>query len=94
MLATQQTVSLLLDFMKLVSCRYYVMSSGTDECSGIVNKWEFGRRGLWPIFELLSHHPPEETDKKNENSEKTKFEVNTCTQCHCYSTLIIHIVGM
>jgi len=91
MLATQQTVSLLLDFMKLVSCRHYVMSGGTNECSGIVNKWEFGRRGLWPIFELLYLHPPEVTDKKNENSEKTTFEVNTCIQCHCYRNLIIHI---
>jgi len=82
MLAKQQTVSLLLDFMKLVSCRHYVMSNGTDELSGIVNKREFGRRGLWHIFEVLSQHPPEATDENNENSEKTKFEVNTCIQCH------------
>jgi len=70
------------------------MSNGTDEWSRIVNKQELGRRGLWHIFEVLSQHSPEETDKNNENSEKTKFEVNTCMQCHCYSKFIIHIVGM
>lgn len=93
-LAKQQTVSPLLDFVKLVGCRHYVTPNGADEWSGIVNKWEYGRRGLWPIFEVFSQNPPEETDKNNENSEKTKFEVNTCIKCHCYSKLIIHIVAM
>lgn len=80
--------------MKLVSCRYYVMSNGTDEWSWTVNKWEFGRRGLWHIFEVLPQHSPEDTDKNSENSEQTKFKVNTCIQCYCYSKLIIHVVGI
>ena len=43
---------------------------------------------------MTCHRNPSPTDKNNENSEKTKFEVNTCVQCHCYSKRIIHIVGM
>lgn len=82
MLATKQMVSLVLDFMKLVSCSHSVILHATDDWSGIVNKWGFGRRELWPMFEVLSQNSPEETDKNNENSEKTKFEINTCIQCH------------